>query len=33
MTLEQIDRLFQPFTRFVRRGEVIQGSGVGLALS
>ena len=33
MTPEQIDRLFQPFTRFVRRGEVIQGSGVGLALS
>jgi signal transduction histidine kinase len=33
MTPEQLDRLFQPFTRFVRRGEVIQGSGVGLALS
>ena len=33
MTPEQIDRLFQPFTRFARRGEVIQGSGVGLALS
>ena len=33
LTLDQIDRLFQPFTRFLRRGEVIQGSGVGLALS
>ena len=33
MTPDQLDRLFQPFTRFVRRGEVIQGSGVGLALS
>lgn len=33
LTPDQIDRLFQPFTRFVRRGEVIQGSGVGLALS
>ena len=33
MTAEQLARLFQPFTRFVGAGEVIQGSGVGLALS
>lgn len=33
MSTEQLERLFQPFTRFVGPGEVIQGSGVGLALS
>jgi len=33
MTTEQIAQLFQPFVRFASRGEVSEGSGIGLALS
>ena len=33
MTDSQLQQLFQPFVRFVARGEVIEGTGIGLALS
>jgi signal transduction histidine kinase/CheY-like chemotaxis protein len=33
MTPQQLQQLFQPFVRFVRRGEVIEGTGIGLAIS
>ena len=33
MTGEQLSQLFRPFVRFVQTGEVIEGSGIGLALS
>jgi signal transduction histidine kinase/ActR/RegA family two-component response regulator len=33
MTDSQLQQLFQPFVRFVAHGEVIEGTGIGLALS
>jgi len=30
---EQVQQLYQPFTRFVREGEVIEGTGIGLVIT
>ena len=32
-TAEQLQRLYQPFTRFERAGEVIEGTGIGLVIT
>jgi PAS domain S-box-containing protein len=32
-TQEQLQRLYQPFTRFERPGEVIEGTGIGLVIT
>jgi CheY-like chemotaxis protein len=32
-TPEQLDRLYQPFTRFKREGDSIQGTGIGLVIT
>ncbi|MDI1260896.1 ATP-binding protein [Aquabacterium sp.] len=33
LTPQQLERLFQPFTRFETEGEVIQGTGIGLVIT
>jgi PAS domain S-box-containing protein len=33
LTPQQLERLFQPFTRFEAEGEVIQGTGIGLVIT
>ncbi|MGH6648297.1 ATP-binding protein [Aquabacterium sp.] len=33
LTPQQLERLFQPFTRFETDGEVIQGTGIGLVIT
>jgi len=33
LTSQQLERLFQPFTRFEAEGDLIQGTGIGLMIS
>ncbi|RZL03807.1 MAG: response regulator, partial [Rubrivivax sp.] len=33
LTSQQLEHLFQPFTRFEAEGEVIQGTGIGLVIT